>query len=168
MTGQEKSNRALIVLGLQERLLQPSEQSEVAGIQNIMPMVKGELQYFRERDRTVIFAISPANGPVIEQFAARSREITVHMPGLSAFYNTELEAILRELSISRLTLVGAQTNTAVLYTAADAVQRGFEVAVPKTCVWAKNKDDHEHALRQMREVLPKFDFCHQGKLSSET
>jgi nicotinamidase/pyrazinamidase len=41
------------------------------------------------------------------------------------------------------------TNISVLYTAADALQRGFGVIVPDPCVAALTEEDHKFALRQI-------------------
>ena len=60
---------------------------------------------------------------------------------------------MNEGNISELLITGCVTNICVLYTVADAVQRGYKVSVLKDCVAALDERDHEFALKQMREVL---------------
>ena len=83
---------------------------------------------------------------------ADERVMLKHAP--SAFFDTDLEATLRDLGVERLTLAGLETHTSVLLTAADAVARGFLVVVPDPCVLASNPEDHRFALRQIRRVWP--------------
>ncbi len=60
---------------------------------------------------------------------------------------------LRSMGVTKLTIAGVVTNICVLYTAADALMRGYEVEVPEDCVAALDADDHRFALKQIKEVL---------------
>jgi nicotinamidase/pyrazinamidase len=51
------------------------------------------------------------------------------LEGYSGFEETELEAVLREHEIDRVTVVGLATDYCVRHTALDAVRRGFDVVV---------------------------------------
>ena len=71
----------------------------------------------------------------------------------SGFFETDLDNVLKERKISQLLVTGCVTNICVLYTVADAVQRGYQVTVFKNCVAALNQNEHEYALQHMKEVL---------------
>jgi nicotinamidase/pyrazinamidase len=67
---------------------------------------------------------------------------------------TELEAILREIGIERVVVVGLATDYCVKATALDAVRLGFEVALLPDGVAAVNldPDDGDRALTELAEA----------------
>lgn len=153
-----ESDRALIILDMiEDRFSGPQA---VPQAEQIVRYVQGELRYFRERGRPVFFACTaPVGAPtpqVIQELTPRSDERILMKTTPSAFYNTELGDQLKALKVRRLTLVGLETHTSVLWTAADAVARGYQVVVPDPCVCAATLDDHAFALRQIREVWPRW------------
>lgn len=70
----------------------------------------------------LIDEIHPLSGPVV----AKSKH--------SAFFETELEELLRAEKVDSLVLCGLQTQICVLLTAADAHHRGFDVVVATDAV----------------------------------
>ena len=72
--------------------------------------------------------------------------------GYSGFEATELESLLRERGIDRLTVVGLATDVCVKNTVLDARGRGFEVDVDSEAVRAVDVEpgDGERALDEMR------------------
>jgi len=71
----------------------------------------------------------------------------------SAFYATGLDLLLREKGIGELVLCGVCTNICVLYTAADARMRGYDVVVPARAVASFDQTGHEFALRELKQTL---------------
>ncbi len=71
----------------------------------------------------------------------------------SAFFETKLEDMLKELGVKTLILTGLLTDVCVYCTALDAGQRGYEVVVPKDLVIALSEEDHHWALRQMERLV---------------
>jgi nicotinamidase-related amidase len=144
-----ESDRALVVLDMTlDRFHGPAA---IAGAATIVRFVQGELRYFRERGRPVIFACS--DGPqslIIQELTPRSDEVVFKKSGPSAFFGTSLDTALRSQGVRRVTLVGLETHTAVLLTAADALTRGYEVVVPDPCVCAGDPDAHAAALALLR------------------
>jgi nicotinamidase-related amidase len=130
----------------------------IPGATQIVRYVQGELRYFRERGRPVVFACTAEDlekpPAILAELTPRSDERVMfkHVP--SAFYDSDLGETLAAQRIKRLTLVGTETHTSVLLTAADAIARGFEVVVPDPCVCARDPLDHKFALRQIRVVWP--------------
>ena len=153
-----ESDRALLILDmLVDRIVGPGS---IPGASAIVRFVQGELRYFRERGRPIVFACTAfdlANSPaILQELTPRSDERVMCKSAPSAFFDTDLDATLRELQVRRLTLVGLETHTSILFTAADAVARGFQVVVPDPCVCASTIEDHRFALRQIREVWPRW------------
>ncbi|MEW6409163.1 MAG: isochorismatase family cysteine hydrolase [Nitrospirota bacterium] len=90
---------------------------------------------------------------VIEELIPTKDDIIIEKKTYSGFYNTELDKKLKELGITTLLLTGCVTNICILFTASDAVLRGYNVKVFENCVAGLNKEDHDFALRLMSEVL---------------
>jgi nicotinamidase-related amidase len=67
----------------------------------------------------------------------------------SAFFETQLEYLLRRNEVERLVLVGQVTEQCILYTALDAYVRHYRVAVPRDAVAHIHADLAEAALRMM-------------------
>jgi nicotinamidase-related amidase len=64
----------------------------------------------------------------------------------SGFYETELDARLRELGVDTVIITGMQTQICVQTTAADAFFRGYNVWVPSDCVISARAEDTRRAL----------------------
>jgi len=80
---------------------------------------------------------------IIDELAPLSGEPIVDKPGYGAFYQTDLEAILRNAGVRRLALAGITTEVCVHSTLREAVDRGFEcVTVADACAAS---DPHIHA-----------------------
>jgi nicotinamidase-related amidase len=74
-------------------------------------------------------------------------------PKHSAFFATPLELLLNVLDAHRLVLTGVAGNNCVLYTAADAYMREFEVTVPSDCTISLDPEANHTALAHMQETL---------------
>jgi len=74
--------------------------------------------------------------------------------GYSGFEDTNLEQLLRERGIDRVTVVGLATDYCVKHTALDALRKGFEVEVDTSAVRAVEVEpgDSERALDEMRSA----------------
>ncbi|ALA57081.1 isochorismatase family cysteine hydrolase [Nitrospira moscoviensis] len=74
-------------------------------------------------------------------------------PKHSGFFATPLELLLSFLHARRLIITGMAGDNCVLYTAADAYMREFEVVVPADCVVSLDPAMNTAALEQMRKTL---------------
>lgn len=154
----ENRSRAVIVLDMVNDLSHREGRDFVPSTSEIIPFIQGELQYFRERMRPVIFCNTVAShhhetkeadhqSNVIQALSPRVGEIIVKKTRPNAFFGTDLLAILTDANLRELTIVGVCSHTAVLSTAIAALDHGFFVVVPETCVWAPDSQDHAAALR---------------------
>jgi nicotinamidase-related amidase len=83
---------------------------------------------------------------VIAELAPQEGDDQVFKRTYSAFYETDLESLLRELEVDTLLITGIHTHICVLHTAADAFYRGFAIEVVSDCVQAFTEEDHTHGL----------------------
>ncbi len=90
---------------------------------------------------------------VIDELKPVPGDYVIPKKRFSGFFRTELDRILRKLAAEHLWIAGLVTNICVLYTVADARSRGYRVTVFQDSVAGLNPEDHDFALRQMREIL---------------
>ena len=74
-------------------------------------------------------------------------------PKHSGLYATPLELLLRYLKVGHMIITGIAGDNCVLFTAADAYVREFNVVVPADCVVSLDADRNRSALAQMRITL---------------
>lgn len=74
-------------------------------------------------------------------------------PKHSGFHATPLELLLRYLKVGRVIITGIAGDNCVLFTAADAYMREFDVAVPSDCVVSLDAKSNHSALEHMRATL---------------
>jgi nicotinamidase-related amidase len=90
---------------------------------------------------------------VVRELAPLETEPVVEKTAYSGFHHTGLEKLLQTLGVTDLVLTGCVTSICILYTAYDAVLRGYAVTVPAACVAPLDPADGDFALRQMEQVL---------------
>lgn len=109
-------------------------------------------EWHSDRDRLVRQAI--ASGSVIsKRLAPRDDDYFVIKPQFSGFYSTNLSVLLPKLGVSRVILAGLATDICILFTAADAHMRDYEIWVPSDLVTAQHKTRDKWALTIMREQV---------------
>jgi nicotinamidase/pyrazinamidase len=74
--------------------------------------------------------------------------------GYSGFQQTELEQVLRDAGVDRVTIVGLATDYCVRHTALDALSAGFDVTVDRAGVRGIEAEpgDVERALEDVRQA----------------
>jgi nicotinamidase-related amidase len=151
---QWRGDRALLILDMVESSIHGPD--AIPGAQDCIRFIEGELRYFRERDRSVIFLSTLMSGdspsPFIEELLPRSNDTVIHKPGPDAFFQTELQDILARKKVRRLTMAGIGASSSILITAASAMSRGYSVAVPEPCVVDENPKNAAFALHLIRNV----------------
>ncbi|MCL2379431.1 MAG: cysteine hydrolase [Coriobacteriia bacterium] len=70
----------------------------------------------------------------------------------SAFFETGLHSLLRDLQIDTLIICGMLTNICIQHTAADAYMWGFKVVIPTDGVEALDADTQQTALDYMQAM----------------
>lgn len=91
--------------------------------------------------------------PIARLLAPGEDDYFVLKPLHSGFYETTLDLLLRELGARKLVICGVATEGCVLFSAADAYIRGFEVFVPRDGSASESLPRHRHALEIMQKML---------------
>jgi nicotinamidase-related amidase len=144
----------------------------VPGARDIIKAIRREIEVARSKGYPVIYAndVHEENDPefrawpphavrgtagaeVVDALAPREGDKVVEKTSYSGFYGTDLEDQLRSFNVDTIIVTGVVTNICILYTAVDALMRGFQVEIPEDCVAALSQEDHQFALRQIGSVL---------------
>lgn len=97
-------------------------------------------------------ADSPARA-LVERLQPRPSDFFVIKPRFSGFYGTNLPVLLPQLGVERLILTGVATDICVLFTAADAHMREYDLWVPENLVASDDPQRDAWALEIMRNSM---------------
>lgn len=140
-------------------------------IREIIPRIQALLDRELEKGSKIFFLCDnhTPDDPEFQMFAPHCIQGTVETeiipelaryPGeiitkrrYSAFYGTDLGQRLLDLQPDKLIICGDCTSICVLFTAADAVNRGYTVDVLADCVADFDPEAHRFALRHMQRIL---------------
>ncbi len=160
---------ALLVIDMQRFFLEPEQPGFTCGGPAVLPTVKRVISSFRRAKRPVIFTKHvhhPAGidagimgwwweGMCVEgspeseihpELAPLPNEKVVTKHRYSAFYNTDLETILRCLNVRDLVITGVMTNMCCESTARDAYFRDYRVFFLADGTGAINEQMHLASL----------------------
>jgi ureidoacrylate peracid hydrolase len=163
----EKS--ALLVVDMQKFFLDPQSPTFTCGGPAVLPGVKRLLAAFRAAGRPVIFTqhVHAADGSdagimgwwwegmcvegspesaIAHEIAPLPGEKVIAKHRYSAFYNTDLETVLRVQGIEDLVICGVMTNMCVESTARDAYFRDYRVFIPADGTGSVTEEMHRASL----------------------
>ncbi len=167
--GLNKEKSALLVIDMQKFFLDPSSPTFTCGGLAILPTLKSLIQTFREVRRPVIYTChvhhpdridagimewwwegmcveGSAESKVHDEIAPLPNEKVIFKHRYSAFYNTDLETVLRCLKIEDLVLTGVMTNMCCESTARDAYYRDYRVFFLADATGSINEEMHLASL----------------------
>jgi len=75
------------------------------------------------------FKIGSWGAEIVDELAPQPGDVVLDRTRMSVFNGTEIDAMLRNLRVQRLVVVGAWTNMAVEHTVRDAADHGYEVTL---------------------------------------
>jgi nicotinamidase-related amidase len=167
-----QGKKALIIIDLLNDFVSEGAPMAVPNINTIIGPIKGEIEKARRGNYPVIFLCDchdeddrefklfppharkgTAGANVIDELKPEGTDILVRKSSFSGFYDTVLDETLKKLSVGKLIITGTVTNICVLYTAIDAIMRGYEVDIVEDAVIGLNETDHKYALGQMRDLF---------------
>lgn len=90
---------------------------------------------------------------IVRRLAPEPDDYFVLKPKNSGFFATTLDILLQHLGATQLIVTGMAADNCVLFTAADAHMRDFEVTVPRDCVASNTKRAATSALELMERML---------------
>jgi nicotinamidase-related amidase len=163
------ANSALIVIDM----LNPYEHEDAElladSVRRALPGVERAIEFARREEMLTVYvndnygdwgagraellerAMGGRYASLVEPIAPRAGVAFVTKARHSAFYETQLEYILRHEGIDRILLIGQVTEQCILYSALDAYVRRVPIAVPRDAV-AHIHEDLAHAALRMMEV----------------
>jgi len=166
--------RALLIIDMLNDFVRPGAPLEVPQNREILPALQQRLLNAR-RDGTPVIFVSDGHSPedpefsrmgwpphaiegtegaaIITELAPQPGESLIKKTTYSGFNGTALEATLKKFDIEELVLTGCVTNICILYTAADAVMKGYRVIVPTDSIAHLDPAEGEFALNQMKNIL---------------
>ena len=86
----------------------------------------------------------------IEELRPAPGEVAIDKPGKSAFFQTELDLILRNRRITHLVVTGVSTFVCVHTTLRDAYDRGFDNLVLEDCCASSIRELHDAAIQMVK------------------
>ncbi len=165
----KKNKAALLVVDMQKFFLDPSSPTFTQGGIAILTTIKQLIQSFRNANRPVIYTChthhpdlidagimgwwwegmcleGSAESKIHSELAPSPNEKIVSKHRYSAFYNTDLEIILRNLNIEDLVICGVMTNLCCESTARDAYYRDYRVFFLADATGSINEEMHLASL----------------------
>ncbi len=165
---------ALLIIDMVNDFVLPGAPLEVPEARGIVPVIAREIEMARVAHNPVIF-VCDAHAPddkefskfgwpphavkgtkgaeIITELTPAKGDIIIRKTTYSGFYDTDLDKTLKMLEVDSLRLTGDVTHICILFTASDAVLRDYMVSVVEDGIAGISREDHEAAIRIMKNVL---------------
>jgi nicotinamidase-related amidase len=121
---------ALLILDIEERTCNIERRPRCL---DTVPRIAALLARARASGMLVVYSQISKPTPILPEVAPARGEPVVSS-GVDKFFNTDLESILANHSISTVIVTGTAAHGAVLHTATGAALRGLDVIVPVDCL----------------------------------
>lgn len=165
---------AILIIDMLEDFVREEAPLEVSNTRKIIPFIQKELKKARDLKMDVFYicdahkindiefikygwlphCIKGTKGAeIIEELRPEKDDYIVEKKTYSGFYKTKLDRILKQRGIKTLYLMGCVTHICILFTASDAVLRGYDVFVLEEGIAGLEEEDHKAGLRIMKNVL---------------
>ncbi len=168
------SKETLLIIDMLNDFVLEGAPLEVPETRKVIPAIKKEIENARAKGGPVIYvcdahekddkefskfgwpahAVKGTKGAeIVDELKPEEGNIIIEKTTYSGFYDTELGETLKKLKANTLRLTGCVTHICVMFTASDAVLRDYKVVVVENGVAGLSKEDHDAALRIMKNVL---------------
>jgi nicotinamidase/pyrazinamidase len=165
---------ALLVIDMLNDFVRKGAPLEVPDARTIIPIIHGEIEKAHAVGNPVIYLCDShtpddkefskygwpphavrgtAGAKVIDELKPSNSDIVIQKTTYSGFFGTDLDETLKRLEVNSLRLTGDVTHICVMFTASDAVLRDYQVTVVEKGVAGLAREDHEAALRIMKNVM---------------
>ena len=166
--------QALLVIDMLNDFVLPGAPLEVPATRRIVQTIRREIDAAHAAGSPVIYlcdshapddreftkfgwpphAVTGTKGAeVVAELRPASQDVVIPKATYSGFFGTDLDAVLKGRGVDSLRLTGCVTHICVLFTASDAVLRDYAVTVVQDGVAGIAQEDHDAALRIMKNVL---------------
>ncbi len=168
------AKEALLIIDMLNDFVHEGAPLEVPDTRKVIPTIQREIQRARDENVPVIYvcdthdkndiefkkfgwsphAVKGTNGSmVVDELKPEKSDSIIEKTTYSSFYNTRLDDELRKLGVKTVRLTGCVTHICVMFAAYDAGLRGYNVEVVSDGVAGLDKEDHDAALRIMKNVM---------------
>ena len=168
------TKEALLIIDMLNDFVLEGAPLEVPDTRKIIPIIRNEIDRARLSGKPVIYicdahepedkefkkfgwpahAVKGTRGAeVVHELRPGTKDIVIRKSTYSGFYRTNLDETLKRLGIDSLRLTGDVTHICVMFTASDAVLRDYAVTVVEDGVAGLSREDHDAALRIMKNVM---------------
>ena len=89
---------------------------------------------------------------IIDELKPEACDYIVPKKTYSAFFNTTLELLLRELGADTVVITGWQADCCCRHTSADAFFRGFNIVVPKETTDTTTEEGYQGGLEYIKNI----------------
>ena len=165
---------ALLIIDMLNDFVLKGAPLEVPDTRSVIPSIRREIENARAGGHPVIYicdahdrddkefskfgwpphAVDGTEGAdVVNELKPEKDDLVIKKKTYSSFYNTGLDSTLKNLGVTGLKLTGCVTHICILFAASDAVLRDYNVSVIKDGVAGLSKEDHDSAIRIMKNVL---------------
>lgn len=166
--------KALLVIDMLRDFVKEGAPLEVPDARKVIPFIKKECEIAHEEGYPVIYVCDshapddkefdrfgwPAHAvkgtvgaQIVDELKPLENDTIVEKTTYSGFYNTKLDDILKALAVESIRLTGCVTHICVMFTTSDAILRGYSVEVVEKGVAGLASEDHDTALRIMKNVM---------------
>ncbi|HLH14320.1 MAG TPA: isochorismatase family cysteine hydrolase [Solirubrobacteraceae bacterium] len=158
---------ALLVIDMLNRYEHEDAEPLVASVREALPAMARLVAQARSADVLVVYvndnhgdwsagreqlcerALGGADRKLVEPVLPPPDAAFVTKARHSAFYETQLDYLLRSSAVERVVLAGQVTEQCILYSALDAYVRHYSIVVPRDGVAHIHRDLADAALRMM-------------------
>ena len=135
-------------------ILKRRDAADAAGVP-VIYINDNDDEWHSERSR-LIEKVTESDAPgreITRRIKPRDNDYFIIKPQFSGFYSTNLPVLLPRLGVSRLVLTGVAADICVLFTAADAHMREYDLWVPEDSVASSDRQRTQWALEIMRNSM---------------
>ena len=170
---QHVPRKAVLVIDMIEDYLTPGRPLFIPRARAVMDAVRARVEAARRDGHPVIWVCDyhRADDPDLESLPIHAQDGTTGwhpMPELgrrpdepivkhrtfSGFFETDLEARLRDLRVNHLVLTGCATEVQIMTTGTDALMRGFHVEVPRDSQAGTTETAEQVSLAVLKTLQP--------------
>lgn len=165
-------SRALIIVDMLNDFVLPEGTLRVPGVEGIVANAARELARARQEGDLVIFvcdshdpddreflrypphAVTGTPGAeVIAELAPRAGEVVLTKQRFNPFYETDLDALLKEHQVHHATVVGVCTHICIMETVAGLCDRDIDSRVPSDAVADIDDEMEAAAFKRMASIF---------------
>lgn len=104
-------------------------------------------------DKIIDYCTNDNSREVIDKIKPTSDDYFLIKPQHSAFFQTPLQSLLKELDKDHLILAGVAGDICILFTAKDAYMHQMNLTIPSNCMASEEKENNDYALYLMQSVM---------------